>query len=123
MPTLRSIFTTCGGEVLGLVSREELLGVGLELFEEDAVAGDLGLDVAVGGAGDADADGARGGVAGQADDADVVGEVLAAELGADAELLGELEDASSPGRGRGRPWPQAEPLGGEGVEVARRWRA
>ena len=37
------------------------------------------------------ATGQRGAVAGQADDAHVVAEVLAAELRADAELLGQLE--------------------------------
>ena len=63
-----------------------------ELFEEDAVLGDFGFDVSVGGAGDADADGAGGGVAGHADDADVVGEILAAELCADAGFGAEVVD-------------------------------
>ncbi len=56
---------------------------------------------------------------GQADDPHVVAEVLAAELGADAELAGELEDllfevAVAEGVARRRA------LGGERVEVARR---
>ncbi len=80
----------------GLFGGEIFFGVGFELFEEDAVLGDFAFDVAVGGAGDADADGATGGMAGQADDADVVGEVFAAELGADAGCLGDRRDALFP---------------------------
>ena len=96
--------------------------VAVELLDEEAVLGDLRLDVAVGRAGDAHADRAGGAVARQADDADVVGEVLAAELGADAELLGGLE----------QPLLQLDvaeglavlvPLGGQAVEVLGRWRA
>ena len=66
--------------------------VGLELLEEDALGGDLAERLAVGRAGDGDGDGERGAVAGEPDDADVVAEVLAAELRADAELAGQLED-------------------------------
>jgi len=67
-----------------------LPGVGFELFEEDAVFGDFGFGLSVGGAGDADAYGAGGAVAGEADDADVEGEVFSAELCADADFAGGL---------------------------------
>ena len=63
-----------------------------ELLEEHAVRGDLAEGLAVGGAGHRDRHRARGAVAGQADHPHVVAEVLAAELGADAEALGEGED-------------------------------
>ena len=66
--------------------------VGLELLEEDPVGGDLGEGLPVGGAGDGDRDGTGRAVAGEADDPDVVAEVLPAELRADAERLGQLED-------------------------------
>ena len=65
--------------------------VALELFEEHAVGGDLGLGLAVGRARNGDGDGQRGAVSRHADDAHVVAEVLAAELGADAELLAQLQ--------------------------------
>ena len=71
---------------------DEAAGIGFELFEPDAVFVDLGFDVAVGGAGHAEADGAAGTVARQTDDAHVEGEILAAELRADAAVLGDLED-------------------------------
>ena len=67
-------------------------GSRLELLEEDAVGGDLAERLAVGRARHRDADRAGGAVAGQADHPDVVAEVLAAELGADAEAPGELQD-------------------------------
>ena len=67
-------------------------GIVVELFNPDAFFVDLALDVAVGGAGDAHADRAGGAVARQADDADVVGHVLAAELGAEADLPGFFEE-------------------------------
>ncbi len=67
-------------------------GVGLELLEEDALGGDLAERLAVGRAGDGDRDRARGAVSGEPDDAHVVAEVLAAELGPDPERLGERED-------------------------------
>ena len=67
---------------------EETSGVLVHLLDEQALFCDLGLDVAVGAAGDAHAHRAGGAMAGQADHADVVGEVLAAELGADTQLLG-----------------------------------
>ena len=66
---------------------DETPRIAVHLFEPDAVPVDLRLDVAVGGAGDAHPDRAGGAVARQADDADVVGEVFAAELGADPELV------------------------------------
>ena len=67
-------------------------GLAFEFLEEDAVLGDLGLGLAVGRAGDADADRAGGAVARQAHDAHVEGEVFAAELGADADLAGDLQE-------------------------------
>ncbi len=73
---------------LGQVARRVLL----ELLEEHAVRGDLAEGLAVGGAGHRHRDRARRAVAREAHDAHVVAEVLAAELGADAEALGEGED-------------------------------
>ncbi len=69
-------------------------GVGLELLEEHAVAGDLAQRLTVGRAGDGDPDRAARAVPGEADDAHVVAEVLAPELGTDAGLLGELQHGS-----------------------------
>ena len=54
-----------GGHVLVHDLREVLAHVGLELLEEDAVGRDLALDLAVGGAGHAEAHGARRAVARQ----------------------------------------------------------
>jgi len=71
---------------------EEARGIALELLEEDAAGIDAAEDLAIGGAGDADADGQAGAVARQADDADVVAEILAAELGADPAGAGEGQD-------------------------------
>jgi hypothetical protein len=48
---------------------------------------DFGLDIAVSGTGDAHADRAGGAVARQTHYADIVGEVFAAELRAEAEIL------------------------------------
>ena len=71
---------------------DEAPGLGLELLEPDAGGVDVGLGVAVGGARDGEADRAGGAVARQADDAAVEGEPLAAELGADAEGVGDLQE-------------------------------
>ena len=71
---------------------QEAGGVVLELLEVHAVVGDLGQRLAVGRARHGDADRARGAVPGQPDDPHVVAEVLAAELGTDAELLHLGED-------------------------------
>src|SRR6185436_19074795 len=71
--------------------RKEAGRIGLELFEEDAVLGDLAERLAVGGARHGDADRAGGAVAGEPDDPHVVAEVLPAELGPDARRLGELQ--------------------------------
>src|SRR3546814_12879295 len=72
--------------------RSQVVGrVLLELLEEHALAGDLAQRLAVGRARDGDGHRARGAVAGQPDDPHVVAEVLAAELGADAEALGERQ--------------------------------
>ena len=72
---------------------DETAGIAVHLLDKEAVLGDLRLDVAVGGAGDRHPDRAGGAVAGETDDADVVGKVLAAELGADAEFLRVNEEA------------------------------
>ena len=64
----------------------------LELFEIDAVFGDLAEHLAVRRAGHAEPDRQRGAVARQADHAHVVTEILAAELRADAERLRHLQD-------------------------------
>jgi hypothetical protein len=91
---------------LGQVARR----VGLELLEEDALRGDLAEGLPVGRAGHGDGHGARRAVPGKPHDPDVVAEVLATELRADAELAGELEDLllevlvpqTVPGNGCGR---------------------
>jgi hypothetical protein len=70
---------------------QEAGGVGLELLQVNAVGGDLAQHLPVGGARHPQAHRARGAVAGQADHPHVVGEVLAAELRADAGLPAELE--------------------------------
>lgn len=72
--------------------REEAGRVALQLLQEDALGGDLRRRLAVRRAGDRDGDREGGAVAGEADDADVVAEVLAAELRADADLLRQFED-------------------------------
>ena len=72
-----------------MTSRKEARRIGLQLFEEHAVGGDLALRLTVGRARHGHRHRAAGAVAGQADDAHVVAEVLAAELRADAGLLGE----------------------------------
>ena len=78
-------------ELRRLDLRQEVRRVGLELFEEDAILGDLADGLAIGRAGDADPDRDRGAVAGDADHTDVVAEILAAELCADAHLAREFE--------------------------------
>ena len=64
----------------------------LELLQEDAVARDPCERLPVRRAGNAEADRTRGAVTQQPDDADVVREVLAAELRADSDPPRELED-------------------------------
>ena len=61
--------------------------IAVQLLDPYAVSVDLGLDIAVRAAADTHSDGAAGTVAGQAYDADVVGQVFAAELGAKADFL------------------------------------
>ena len=68
----------------------EFARVRVEFLNPQAVAVDFGLDVAVGRAAYAHADGARCAVTRQSDYADVVGEVLAAELRAEAEFFGSF---------------------------------
>jgi len=78
-----------------LVDIRHVLGrVGFQLFQKDAVLGDLALGLTVGGAGNTDADWQRSAVARQANDADVMAEIFAAELRADAERLRQLMDFS-----------------------------
>ena len=78
---------------LRLVDIRQVLGrIGLQRLQEDAIPGDLALGLAIGRAGDAEADRQRGAVARQADDAHVMAEILAAELRADAERLRHLVD-------------------------------
>ena len=74
----------------GLAQRfgNQFRGVGVHLLQPDAVAVDLSLDVAVGRARHAHADGAGGTVTGQTDDANVVGKMLAAELCTKSNLVG-----------------------------------
>mmetsp|Transcript_85111 Transcript_85111/g.260059 ORF Transcript_85111/g.260059 Transcript_85111/m.260059 type:complete len:304 (-) Transcript_85111:861-1772(-) len=79
-------------EVAGTDFGQILRGVRLKLFEEDAVLGDFRLRLPVRAAGDSDGHGARSTVPGQADDPHVVAKVLAAELRADAHVLGQLFD-------------------------------
>ena len=71
--------------------RQVLRRIGLELLEEHAVGRDLSQRLAIRRARHRQRDRARCPVARQADHAHVVAEVLAAELGADAELLREGE--------------------------------
>jgi hypothetical protein len=71
---------------------DEAPRVVIEVLDPDPLPVDASLDVAVGRAGDAHAHGAGGAVAREPDHADVVGEVLAAELGPDAQLVGCLEE-------------------------------
>mmetsp|Transcript_17625 Transcript_17625/g.51187 ORF Transcript_17625/g.51187 Transcript_17625/m.51187 type:complete len:574 (+) Transcript_17625:182-1903(+) len=106
------------GHLLGGHLREELGGVEAERLDEDAVLGDLGLCLAVRGAGDAEAHGAGGAVARQADHAHVVAEVLAPELRADAHGAREpqnlvLEGEVAEGAAR------LVARGGQGVQVPR----
>ncbi|VTR70310.1 conserved hypothetical protein [Desulfosarcina cetonica] len=62
--------------------------VGFQLLQENALGRNLGLDVTIGAATDADADGTGSAVARQAHDPDIMTEVFPAELGPDAQLLG-----------------------------------
>src|SRR5690606_37971117 len=71
------------GEILGRVA--------LELLDVNAARGDLSEGLSIGGTRDGDADGAGGAVARQADHADIVAEVLSAELSADAEAARDSE--------------------------------
>ena len=75
---------------MGLVGQEPGR-VGLQLLDEHALGGDLAEHLTVGRARHGDGDRQGGTVAGQAHHPHVVAEVLAAELGTDAELPGQLE--------------------------------
>ncbi|MNS78425.1 hypothetical protein D3C72_1120410 [compost metagenome] len=61
--------------------------VAFQFFDPDTVAVDLRFDVAIRRTGDAHSDRARRTVARQTNDADVVGEIFAAELRAEAQVL------------------------------------
>ena len=80
-----------GGRHVGRLLGQETRGILLQLLEEDALRGDLGLDVTVCRAAHADGHGARSRMARGANHAHVVHEVFAAELGADTALLADLE--------------------------------
>ena len=64
----------------------------VQSFEPDTVLIDLTLDVAVRAAGYSEADRAGRTVTGQTDHADIMGEVLAAELGSEPDVAGSLEE-------------------------------
>ena len=82
----------------------------LDLFEEDAVGRDLAAQAAVGVAGDAQADGARPGVARQADEAGFVGQVEPAELGPEPGLPGQAHDPLLPAERPGKRRPLLPPF-------------
>ena len=67
-------------------------GFELELFDEDPLGSDLAQALPVGRAGNRDRDRQRGAVSRQPDDPHVVTEVLAAELGANSRLRGQVPD-------------------------------
>ena len=79
-------------EVVVVDLGEEVGRLELELLDEHSFGGDLAEALPVRRAGDRDGHRQAGPVPGEPDDPDVVTEVLPAELGADAELLGQLED-------------------------------
>jgi hypothetical protein len=79
-------------ELFGGRLGQVVTGLELELLDEDALGGDLAQALPVGRARHGDRDRQAGAVPREPDDAHVVAEVLAAELGADAELAGQLED-------------------------------
>ncbi|MPM25121.1 hypothetical protein SDC9_71611 [bioreactor metagenome] len=107
-----------GADVLVGDVGQVVAGLELQLLEEHPLRGDPALALPIGGAGDRDRHRQRGAVPGQPDDPYVVAEVLAAELCADAEVLGELQDlllhlrVTEAVAGRG-------PLGRQRVEVLR----
>jgi hypothetical protein len=71
--------------------RDKLARVMFQLLQPDAVFVDFGFDVSVGGAGKRHCDRAGAAVPRQANHANVVGEVFAAKLCADAELAAGFE--------------------------------
>src|SRR5690606_28109956 len=92
---------------------------GLQPLQEHALRGDLGEGLPVGAARHRDRDRAGRPVPRQPDDPHVVAEVLAAELGADAELLRQLEHLQLQLQ-VAEPVAQRRPLGRHGVQVVRR---
>ena len=90
----------------------ETAGVVVEFLDPDAVAVDFALDVAVGRAAHAETYGAGGAVAGKTDDADVVGKVFSAELGAESDVARLFEQAGLGAQGRGRRGRFSSPVVG-----------
>ena len=79
------------GETVTEVFGHETDRIVVQGFEPDTVLIDLTLDVAVGTAGDSETDRTGRTVTGQTDDTDIMGEVLAAELGSEPDVAGSLE--------------------------------
>ena len=69
-----------------------LRGIPLKLFQEHAFRRDLAENLSIGRAGDAYADRAGSTMSGQSDDPNVMAEIFAAELRADAHAARELQD-------------------------------
>ncbi len=87
---------------------EEAGRTALDLLEEDAVGRDLAPQSPVGVAGDGQADRARSGVPRQADEAGLVGQPLAAELGPETGLSRQAHDPRLPPEvAEGGPAPPA----------------
>ena len=116
---LRSTFTPCSApRPRAILAGDEAGRVAFQLLEPDALAVDPRLDVPVGRTRHADAHRARGAVAGQADHPHVEREVLAAELGADAALAGDLHHLRFQLRVAER-LAQPVPLGRQPIEIPR----
>ena len=109
---LRSIFTTSPPRMPSVVSGRYCAGSCLQLLEEDALAGDLRLDLAVGRAATRRCRSAGRAVPRQPDHPHVVAEILAAELRADAEVLGQLVRTSASSSGSRKAWPDSLPVVG-----------
>ena len=76
---------------LCILGRNQFSRIGIHLLEPDTVGVDLRFDIAVGRTTHAHTDGARCAMARQTDDANVVGQILAAELCAQTNLMGLFE--------------------------------
>ena len=93
--------------------------IALQLLQEDAVTRDLAERLAVGRAGDAETDRQAGAMARKPDDADIVAEILAAELGTDPERLRQPVDLRFH-RDIAKRLAQLGSPGRQRVEIARR---